>query len=295
MAPGILPEMAQLPLMPSSMPLGAAFFPWSAPMQMPMMPNSSMMFPGMQPGVWPAACPGIALPGCSCSLEPAAMSGLAPSVPGAPSLADVWSGAAPPLPMPPLGNGGAGGRASAQPEAASAAHALQSVQPPPGAPAPSFSGLEPSAGSAAAAASGATAGHEREAPAGERLGQAPPPPSHPGQAEAEAEAEVEADGQGEGEEAQPGTGIPEQEQRFRKWKHAIVEFARPFVHRAYEAQLISRDEHKAILRKVAEKVVASYRQQHSRPPAKCAISDTQAASIKKLVDEYIDFTRKQWA
>lgn len=77
-------------------------------------------------------------------------------------------------------------------------------------------------------------------------------------------------------------------------QNAIVDFTRPFLNRPYEARLISRDEYKAILKKVADKVVAKYQQAHSRPPSKLAIPDSVAAAIKKLIDEYIDYTRKQW-
>lgn len=80
----------------------------------------------------------------------------------------------------------------------------------------------------------------------------------------------------------------------RPAQNALVECARPILNRAYEAKLISRDEYKAILRKVADKVVSGYRAQHTRAPARCAISDTQAAAIQKLVDDYVEYTRKQW-
>lgn len=49
------------------------------------------------------------------------------------------------------------------------------------------------------------------------------------------------------------------------------------------------------MKKVADKVVSGYRQKgHSRPPSKMAIPDSTAAAIKKMVDEYIDYTRKHW-
>jgi hypothetical protein len=81
--------------------------------------------------------------------------------------------------------------------------------------------------------------------------------------------------------------------RARAAQNALVECARPMLNRAYEAKLISRDEYKAILRKVADKVVSGYRAQHARAPARCAISETQAAAIRKLVDDYVEYTRKQ--
>ena len=67
------------------------------------------------------------------------------------------------------------------------------------------------------------------------------------------------------------------------------------MNRPYEARLISRDEYKGILKKVADKVVSGYRVHHRKPPPKLAIPDSTAASIKKLVDEYIEFTRKHWS
>jgi len=85
------------------------------------------------------------------------------------------------------------------------------------------------------------------------------------------------------------------ENEFRKWKNAIVEFARPFLNRPYANKEITKEEYKSILKKVTDKVVLSYREKHSRPPSKCAITDGQAASIKKLLDEYIEFTKRHWS
>ncbi|KAJ1627619.1 hypothetical protein T492DRAFT_876456 [Pavlovales sp. CCMP2436] len=85
-----------------------------------------------------------------------------------------------------------------------------------------------------------------------------------------------------------GAGMEdEHELEFKRWKNAIVEFARPFLNRPFAAKLISRDEFKTILKK-------GYRAKHNRPPAKCAIPDSTAASIKRLVDEYVAWQKKQW-
>jgi len=92
-----------------------------------------------------------------------------------------------------------------------------------------------------------------------------------------------------------GSDAEARENEFRKWKNAVVDFARPFLNHAYSSKEITKDEYKTILKKVADKVVTSHRAKHARPPPKCSITDGQAAAIKKLIDEYVDFTKKHWS
>jgi hypothetical protein len=78
-------------------------------------------------------------------------------------------------------------------------------------------------------------------------------------------------------------------------QNAIVEHARPLLNPSYEAKLITRDEYKDILKKVAAKIIQGYRTQHTRPPARCAVPESQAAAIQRMIGEYVDYTRKQWS
>ena len=78
-----------------------------------------------------------------------------------------------------------------------------------------------------------------------------------------------------------------EEEAFAKFKEAVVELAKPVLKEPFQTGSLSRDGFKQILKKVAEKVVASYKKEGVPPPADNVIDARQGAKITKLVQDYL--------
>ena len=75
----------------------------------------------------------------------------------------------------------------------------------------------------------------------------------------------------------------------------MIAFAKPLLRAPYERNEISKDAFKTILKKVAEKVVGSFRKEGIPPPpgGEQGMSAKQREKIGKLVEDYIEYTKRR--
>lgn len=74
---------------------------------------------------------------------------------------------------------------------------------------------------------------------------------------------------------------------WNKFKEAIVALAKPILQAAYDNDEITRDAYKALMKKIADKVVAGYKAEGLEPPSHGQVPHDKVEGIEKLAAAYI--------
>jgi hypothetical protein len=80
------------------------------------------------------------------------------------------------------------------------------------------------------------------------------------------------------------------EQHWARFKEAVVVAVKPMLKVAFDSRKIDRDVYKAIVKRVADKVIGGYKKE-GLPPPKEGVPPAQFAKLEKLVKEYLKMHR----
>ena len=78
---------------------------------------------------------------------------------------------------------------------------------------------------------------------------------------------------------------------WNQFKEAVVALAKPILQAAYDNDEISREAFKAIMKRLADKVVSGYKKEGLPPPNHGQVPHDKMEGIEKLAHEYVRLSK----